>query len=138
MKYFNLKELCASATASAYNIDNIPDVDSIVNLEYLVENILDPLREFIKHPIYVSSGYRSEIINRMIQGATNSQHKYGCAADIYFMEDDAYCTLVYLILTCPFMPYHKFIDQCILYQRQCFIHVSIAPDRNPRKDFLMR
>lgn len=138
MKYFSIRELCASAAASSYNIENIPDANAIVNLEYLVENVLDPLRKFIKHPIYVSSGYRSEIVNRMIRGAKNSQHKYGCAADIYFMEDNAYCTLVYLILTCPLMPFYKFIDQCILYQRQCFIHVSISEDRCPRHEFFVR
>lgn len=138
MKYFSIRELCASATASAHNLENIPGVDEVVNLEYLIDNVLDPLREFIRHQIFISSGYRSDEVNRLVGGVQNSQHRRGCAADIVFREDEQYCTLVYLILTCPLMPFYKFIDQCILYQRQCFIHISISEDRCPRHEFFVR
>lgn len=82
MKYFTLKELTHSARAEREGISNQPDEDQIENLTALVENILDPLREACGRPIYVSSGFRSVRVNRMVGGKANSQHLKGEAADI--------------------------------------------------------
>lgn len=82
MKYFTLKELTKSSTAQAKGLDNTPDEAAIANLNKLVDNVLDPLRELYGKPIIVTSGYRSEAVNRSVNGATSSQHKLGCAADI--------------------------------------------------------
>jgi hypothetical protein len=53
------------------------------NMRALIENVLDPLREQYGHPIYVSSGYRCPKLNNAVNGAINSQHMRGEAADIY-------------------------------------------------------
>lgn len=82
MKYFTLKELTKSSTAQAKGLDNTPDEAAIANLNKLVDNVLDPLRELYGKPITVTSGYRSEAVNRSVNGATSSQHKLGEAADI--------------------------------------------------------
>lgn len=81
-KYFTLDELTASQTATRRGIDNTPTSEAKANLEALVLNILDPLREAIGHPITVSSGYRSPALNKAIGGARNSDHMTGEAADI--------------------------------------------------------
>lgn len=52
------------------------------NIEALVENVLDPLRERYGKPIVVNSGYRCPKHNKEVGGATNSQHMEGEAADI--------------------------------------------------------
>ena len=52
------------------------------NIEALVENVLDPLRERYGRPIVVNSGYRCPKHNKEVGGATNSQHMKGEAADI--------------------------------------------------------
>ena len=70
MKYFTIKELSHSDTAVARGIDNYPTAEAIHNLTKLVENVLDPLREKYGKPIRVSSGYRSAILNRSVNGAT--------------------------------------------------------------------
>lgn len=79
MKYFTIKEL---SKTNHKNIDNTPDETSTNNLIALVDNILDPLREWYGKPIIVNSGYRCNKLNTAVKGAKNSQHIFGEAADI--------------------------------------------------------
>lgn len=44
--------------------------------------LLDVLRDNIGCAIYVNSGYRTTAHNTKVNGAKNSMHLYGCAADI--------------------------------------------------------
>ena len=67
MKYFTIKELCKSTTATQKKIDNSPNSEIVNNLEQLVHNILDPLREEYGKPINVNSGYRCDALNKAIQ-----------------------------------------------------------------------
>ena len=78
MKYFTIKELSSTNTG----LSNIPPYEVQKNLEALVENVLDPLREKYGKPIRVNSGYRSAAVNAKVKGAKNSDHLYGYAADI--------------------------------------------------------
>ena len=55
----------------------------ILNLKRLCQNVLQPLRNELKLPIRINSGYRSLELNEKIKGANNSDHLYGKAADIY-------------------------------------------------------
>lgn len=87
-KYFTLKELCKSETAERLNIDNFPSFEIVEHLSELVETILDPLRQAWGSGIYVSSGYRSEVLNTAVNGAKTSVHKQGWAADIQPMNSD--------------------------------------------------
>ena len=75
-------ELCASSTADARGIKNTPPLQEAGNLKALADNVLDPLREWYGKPVYVNSGYRSPVLNRLVGGAANSQHIKGEAADI--------------------------------------------------------
>lgn len=52
------------------------------NIEALVRNVLDPVREKLGKPIQVNSGYRCEKHNKDVGGVRNSQHMKGEAADI--------------------------------------------------------
>ena len=87
MKYFTMQELTASATARRKGIDNTPDTRVKANLTALVANVLDPVRERYGKPIIVTSGYRSEKLNRAVGGAKNSQHVTGQAVDIRSVSD---------------------------------------------------
>lgn len=82
MKHFTMGELCASSTADARGIKNTPPLQEAGNLKALADNVLDPLREWYGKPVYVNSGYRSPVLNRLVGGAANSQHLKGEAADI--------------------------------------------------------
>lgn len=82
MKYFTIKELCASLKATQLGIKNEPSKQATTNLESLVLNILDPLRAAWGGGIIVTSGYRSVALNKAVGGSTTSAHRYGYAADI--------------------------------------------------------
>ena len=54
-KYFTIEELTKSSTAKIAGIKNIPNEKELKNLNNLVDNILDPLREAYGKPIIVTS-----------------------------------------------------------------------------------
>lgn len=83
MKYFTLDEFTKSVTAKEKGLDNTPSEEQKENIERLVEVILDQLREEYGKPIVVTSGFRSEALNKAVGGAKNSHHKFGMAADIH-------------------------------------------------------
>ena len=78
MKHFTLAELTHTNTG----LPNVPTPEVIANLEYLVANVLDPIREIYGKPITVNCGYRSPAVNERVGGVSNSQHLKGEAADI--------------------------------------------------------
>lgn len=86
-KYFTLEEMTASATAKRKGINNTPSESIKINLQRLVKNVLDPLREEWGAPIIVTSGYRSVRLNAAVGGARSSAHVYGQAADIRTVSD---------------------------------------------------
>ena len=74
MKYFTLKELTRSTTATAKGIDNTPTPEVEKNLTLLVDNVLDKLREIYGKPITVNSGYRCPELNKAVGGSATSDH----------------------------------------------------------------
>jgi hypothetical protein len=78
---FTLAELCKSELAIRRSIDNSPTQDVISNLQALVVNILQPVRNSLG-PITINSGYRSPAVNVAVGGSRTSDHCKGMAADI--------------------------------------------------------
>ena len=110
MKYFAMKEFecrCCGSTGS-------PQVGE--NIEALVENVLDPVRESYGKPITVNSGYRCAKRNLAVGGAVGSQHMKGEAADITAGSPEGNETLKRLIKE------QGVFDQMIIYPT--IIHVS--------------
>ena len=82
-KNLSLSECTKSNTANRLGINNTPDDEWIVeNLKGIAEEVFQPIRNAFKCPIYVSSGYRSEELNRAIGGSIRSQHVQGRALDL--------------------------------------------------------
>ena len=81
-KNLTLAECTKSTTASRLGIENTPDDWEIENLKAIAECVFQPLRDAFGCPIYVSSGYRSEELNRAIGGSVRSQHVQGRALDL--------------------------------------------------------
>ncbi|WP_110971290.1 D-Ala-D-Ala carboxypeptidase family metallohydrolase [Pseudomonas huaxiensis] len=79
--HFTLAEMTASQVANREGIDNEPDSLVIANLVDLCRS-LEVVRSLVGMPIMVSSGYRSEVLNRRIGGSSTSAHVKGLAADI--------------------------------------------------------
>ena len=79
-KNFNLNELTRSQTAIRRGIDNTPSLTVIDNLQALVDNVLQVIRD-AHGPTVVTSGFRSEAINAAVGGSNTSHHTRGMAAD---------------------------------------------------------
>lgn len=81
-KYFSIVEFVKSDTADRRDINNRIPKALLPNVERLIKEVLDPLREWYGKPIYVNSGYRCEELNKAVGGVSNSFHLTGCAADL--------------------------------------------------------
>lgn len=79
--HFSLDELTRSATALRHGICNTPDGQSVINLNLLATNILEPVRQHFNIPFSPSSTYRSPEVNRLVGSASGSQHITGHATD---------------------------------------------------------
>lgn len=128
-KYFTLEELTKSSAAKRAGIKNIPNEKELKNLNSLIDNILDPLREAYGKPIIVTSGFRCEELNDLVNGVRGSQHRTGQAADIRSRVDTRKENkkLFDLIIELK-LPFDQLIDE---YDYN-WVHVSFS-DRNRRQ-----
>lgn len=85
-KDFSMYEFINSNVAKKYNIDNSPSKIIESKLIKLVNNILQPLRNYMGVSCTINSGYRCPQLNshKDIKGAVNSSHLRGTASDITF------------------------------------------------------
>ena len=83
-KNFTLQEFTKSVSAIRNDIDNSPNAENIRIIQLLVKFVLQPLRVGLIKPIRITSGYRSEALNKAIKGSKKSQHCKGQAADLQF------------------------------------------------------
>jgi len=138
MKHFTFKEFTRSATAERLGIDNEPahndEEDAYAHIELLVTRLLDPIREWVAEPIYITSGYRSKELNKAVGGVHNSQHRKGQAADIRIGN------ITGSLLTDLFWEISdRFdFDQLIYYNRQGFIHISYVSELINRREVFVR
>ena len=79
---FSLEELIRSSTAKRIGIDNIPNDEHLKNLQVVVDEIAQPLRDHFGKPVRINSGYRSPALNDAIGGSKKSQHSKGEAIDL--------------------------------------------------------
>ena len=124
-KHFTLEEFSHSSTAKARGIDNTVPKQLVPALRNLCERVLEPLRERVKEPVIISSGYRCPALNKAVGGKNTSQHMKGEACDIY-MEDKTKLRKWFAILL------DGDFDQLIFERNRrtdrCWIHVSCKPD----------
>jgi len=126
-KHFSLEELTFSQTATRKGIDNRPDNDELLNLRGLA-NFLEVIREKVKKPIIITSGYRCPELNRAVGGSRSSAHMEGLAADIIAPSFGTPAELAELIAALDLE-----FDQVIL-EFDRWVHVSVSD--NPRHQIL--
>jgi hypothetical protein len=122
---FYLDEFVKSDTAVKKGIKNTPDYEAIENLAALCVNVLQPVREAVKEPLLISSGYRCPELNKAVGGVPTSQHVKGEAADIHCNRTTARA-LFGLIRGMGIE-----FDQLILYQTM--VHVSFCEGKNRKQ-----
>jgi zinc D-Ala-D-Ala carboxypeptidase len=74
---FSLAELTKT---NVRQFDNTPSMQVIENLQALVDNVLQPIRNKFGQ-VTVTSGYRSPEVNKAIGGSATSDHCFGFAVD---------------------------------------------------------
>ena len=151
-EHFTLGELTKT---SCYTTDgNIPSRVAIENLRNICENWLEDLRysyntlygdgregvrregeeENTDIPVIISSGYRSEEVNRKCGGAKGSNHLTGCAVDIRCYGPEHMIRMAGILLDIADGTHREF-DELILEQRGTtyWIHFAVRPKDNRRK-----
>lgn len=138
MKHFTLSEFFRSSTAAKNGIKNEPSVDEratiVRNINLLVDNVLDPVRDMVNTPIIITSGYRCPQVNRLVGGVDNSQHMSGCAADFHiigFTPAMMHEVFLYIFNTLEY-------DQLIYYRGKNIIHVSYVENCNRYEAFFKK
>ena len=151
--HFTLGEM----TKTSYDTTdrNIPSHVAIENMKNLCENWLEDLRFSYNElygdrregerregesrndgeiPIIISSGYRSEEVNRLCGGAKNSNHLTGCAVDIKCYGPEQMIRMAGILLDIADGTKRDF-DELILEKRGTtyWIHFAVRPSGNRRK-----
>lgn len=121
---FVLERYTKSATADRLKIDNSPDPISIRNLLHLHAFLSEIAWNVTDVKFNISSAYRNKQLNDAIQGAKNSAHLNGLAADLITYKANDLRKL-YLDIKNSDLNY----DQLILYDT----HVHISIDHRLRK-----
>lgn len=138
MKNFKLSEFFVSSTADKNGIKNEPSLDERAtierNINLLVDNVLDPIRDKFCAPVIITSGYRCPRVNKLVGGANNSQHMSGCAADFHIKG------FTYLMMRQVFFNIYDTMefDQLIYYRSKNIIHVSYVENGNRHEAFLKK
>lgn len=136
MKYFILAEFLYSDTANKHQVTNIPCDEELIavlnNINALVDNVLDPLRAMIAHPIIITSGYRCQRVNELVGGSKTSQHLLGKAADFHVQ---GYTPQQMDVVYQTIQMYYDF-DQLIFYPSKNIIHVSWNGDKNRQESWV--
>mgnify|MGYP001193314157 FL=1 len=128
-KNFVLSEITRSNTAKRLGIDNEPTKKDLENIQRLITNLLQPIRNHLG-PIRISSGYRSKELNRAIGGSNKSQHSKGEALDIQFWKDGQMCNKEV---------YDWIIDNAVEFDQMinefdfAWIHISLKKSKNRRE-----
>ena len=133
--HFCLDEFTKSATARSHGIKNEPAPEHVENLKALCVHTLEPLREALRLPVVITSGFRTKALNsKLAHSSDRSQHMLGQAADFYVASGQSGLSRRELLIKAfrlIILDESIDYDQLILYPS--FIHVSyVSRERNRR------
>ena len=117
---FYLEEFQVSETAARMGRDFFVPEELVPNVERLCVDVLQPLRDSLRRPIFILSGYRPAWLNTAVGGSKTSAHKDARAADIVVpgMYPREVCYRI--------VDLGLFFDQVIL-EFDRWVHIGIAP-----------
>lgn len=119
-EHFSLEELTRSSSAERLALNNAPNDAHLSNLRRLAEGLERARTLLGDRALRITSGYRSEAVNRAVGGVADSDHALGWAADFHaegLSDLEAARTLAASTLG---------FDQLILEPGRC-VHLSFHP-----------
>ena len=148
-QHYTLGEMTKTGTG----IPNIPSRVNIENLRNLCENWLEEMRYDYNtlyclkpgedyetsqsvEPVVITSGFRSEDVNRAVGGSPSSNHLSGCAVDIRcagFEQAVRYATILLDIADDTKQDY----DELFIERKKggrYWLHFAVRPEDNRRKN----
>lgn len=123
-EHFTKEELCFSSTAVRLRIANEPTLEVLAHLKETAEQ-MENVREILKAPIVVDSGFRCVTLNTAVGGAVNSAHIYGWAVDFICPKFGNPLSIVKELASSNLV-----FDQCI--QEGSWVHISFDPKMRRR------
>lgn len=123
---------CFSDRELECHCDRCKGKDTASRINSLFLHRLNLLRDMWGGPINVSDAYRCEEHNREVGGATNSQHRFGTAADIYVGSPYDFSVEAYA----EYKKFFKFVldsklfDGVGYYPNNLFVHVDLRSGGN--------
>lgn len=130
MLNFTISELIHSDTAIRHNINNMPDINSLDCMLDLIVYCLQPIREKIKKPMIITSGFRNKEVNKLVGGSSTSQHTKGQAADIKVSGMTPSKLYTYIL--------NSGIEYDQLILEPTWVHISYVKDKNRKMHFVKR
>lgn len=104
-------------------IDNTPSEEIIINLAELCADFLEPTRA-VFGPLWVTSGFRCEDLNRLIGGSSSSAHMDGRAADFVPMQGQSTRDIVNWMVEGSGLDFDQVIDE--YSSTSNWIHLGMA------------
>ena len=139
--HFELGELTKTKTG----INNVPNEEQVNNLKRVC-GWLEQLRRRWNNlygdgddPIIINSGFRSPEVNRVVGGATLSNHLTGCAVDIRCIGIEQALRYAAILLDISDLNKEDF-DELLIEQKAhtYWIHFAVKPSCNRRRTNLSK
>lgn len=141
-KNLSKNEFTYSRTAKRYGISNEPDERQTIVAIYLAEHLFQPIREHFNVPIYLSSGFRSKALNKLIGGARTSHHMISGDIAAIDIDQDGHSSNITNAEIFHYikdnLPFNQLIWEFGDNSNPAWVHVSfsINPVDNERKSIL--
>lgn len=123
---FSISELIHSDNAIKAGIDNTPTIKEIDNLLNLIFYCLQPIRDKLKKPMIITSGYRNRKVNTLAGGKQNSQHLKGQAADFIVKNMSIQQVINFII-------YSDIEFDQLINEYNKWVHISFVKGKNRRQ-----
>lgn len=108
-KYFTFYEVTNTSRSELLQENRIEAIPHIMQLHEFLTKVIDPICDIIGKPA-VSSGFRSEALNKAVGGVKNSRHTMGLAIDLVFPDFSVFIAEKVAEVALKLdIPFHKFI-----------------------------
>ena len=125
---FTLQEMTNTNTG----LSNEPNTEQLENIIKLAK-LLQIIRNEYGKPIKVNSAFRSVEVNNKVKGSKNSDHLYGCAADITCERNDVLWEIINHLIVTKQISVRQLIWEYGTQYGPKWIHISINNKYNKEK-----